>query len=99
MQLSTGLSLDDSLGLLTHESLTGQVVHTARWSERGLFECRATITPGGDFLLMFPDGGRYALQHGQTKVNDLLAYRSTDRGETWHGPTVAFDIDSNQHGE
>jgi Neuraminidase (sialidase) len=28
----------------------------------------------------------------------MLAYRSKDKGKTWTGPTIAFDIDYNQHG-
>ncbi len=28
----------------------------------------------------------------------MLAYRSSDRGRTWTGPAVAFDIDYSQHG-
>ena len=71
-------------------------MHRARDAERGLYETRATITPDGDYLLMFPDGGHYGQEDG--KVNDMLAYRSSDKGRTWHGPTVAFDIDYNQHG-
>ena len=91
-----GLVVRKLLSLITDEHVDGQVVHRARDAERGLFETRACITPGGDYLLMFPDGGHY----GQTdkKVNDMLAYRSSDRGATWQGPTVAFDIDYNQHG-
>jgi hypothetical protein len=94
--LPPALSIDAALGLVTAQAVSGSVVHTARWPERGLYECRATPTPGGEWLLMFPDGGHY----GQTdrKVNDMLAYRSSDRGQTWRGPTVTFDIDYNQHG-
>lgn len=90
------LVLRESIGLLTHETVAGQLVHTARWPDRGLYECRATVTPAGDFLLMFPDGGHYGGK--REKVNDMLAYRSSDRGRTWQGPALAFDIDYNQHG-
>ena len=91
-----GTALRADLGLLTAESVTGQIVHRARWRERGLFEVRATVTPDGDYLLMFPDGGHYG--GPDHKVNDMLAYRSRDKGRRWQGPTVAFDIDYNQHG-
>ena len=94
--LSEGLTLQQGLGLVTAEQVDGQVVHRARDAERGLYETRATVTPGGDYLLMFPDGGHYGQEEG--KVNDMLAYRSSDKGCTWHGPSVAFDIDYNQHG-
>jgi len=104
-QLPSGLRVDENLALvLGSPALSGQVVYTAA---RNLFETRATRTPGGDYLLMFPtdttqlptaeyDWCHYA-NHGQ-KVNDMVAFRSSDQGKTWHGPTVAFDIDYNQHG-
>ena len=91
-----GLVTRDDLGILAHESLAGQVVHRTAGPKVPLFETRATVTPGGDFLLMFPEGGHYG--HGAVKVNDMLAYRSSDGGKSWRGPTVAFDIDYNQHG-
>ena len=67
---------DAELGLLRHEALQGQVVHVAKEGVRGLFETRAVRTPKGDLLLMFPEGNHYAA--GAGKVNDLLAYRSSD---------------------
>ena len=84
------------LGLVCAAGITGQIIHRARWPERGLYEARATRTPRGDYLVMFPDGGHYG--HGDAKVNDMLAYRSSDKGRTWQGPTIAFDIDYDQHG-
>jgi len=91
-----GLVTRDDLGILAHESLAGQVVHRTAGPKIPLFETRATLTPGGDFLLMFPNGGHYG--PSAVKINDMLAYRSSDGGKTWRGPTVAFDIDYNQHG-
>ena len=95
--LPKGYKLDRELGLMLHNNIEGQVVH--RNFVGGLYETRATITPAGDYLLMFPDGGHYggAGKSGK-KVNDLVAYRSKDKGKTWEGPTVAFNIDYNQHG-
>ena len=87
---------DAEIGMLRHKSLTGRVVHKARPDVRGLFETRAVRTPKGDLLLMFPEGNHYAAGHG--KVNELVAYRSSDDGKTWDGPTTAFDIDYSQHG-
>lgn len=84
------------LGLLCAAGITGQIIHRARSPEQGLYEARATPTPRGDYLVMFPDGGHYG--QSDTKANDMLAYRSTDKGRTWQGPTVAFDIDYDQHG-
>jgi hypothetical protein len=74
-------------------AVNGQLVHA---SKTNLFETRATITPGGDYLLMFPEGSHYGGKKG--KVNTMVAYRSRDRGRTWTGPRVAFEIDYSQHG-
>ncbi len=95
-QPPTTLVRDPALGLLRHQSLSGQVLHTARAGLRGLFETRGVRTPKGDLLMMFPEGNHYAA--GAGKVNDLLAYRSKDNGQTWEGPTVAFTINYSQHG-
>ncbi len=81
----------------------GQVIYRAPGS---LFETRATVTPGGDYLLTFPtdsaghDPAEGHCHYGRAdrKVNDLVAFRSSDGGESWHGPRVAFAIDYNQHG-
>jgi len=89
-----GFRFDGDLGLMVHKNISGKVIH--RNYEGGLFETRATITPKGDYLLMFPDGGHYGGK--VSKVNNMLVYRSKDRGLTWVGPTVAYDIDYNQHG-
>lgn len=91
-----GLVPREALGILAHESVDGQVVHQTAGPNVPLYETRATITPKGDYLLMFPNGGHYG--GSATKTNDMLAYRSHDKGKTWSGPTVAFDIDYNQHG-
>ena len=91
-----GFVAEAGLGLLRHKSLTGKVVHKARPDVRGLFETRAVRTPEGDLLLMFPEGNHYAAGHG--KVNEMVAYRSSDHGQTWEGPKVAFDISYSQHG-
>ena len=94
--LPADLVVHEDLGILSHEGVSGQVIHRTAKPSIPLYETRATITPGGDYLLMFPDGKHYG--KSDTKVNDLLAYRSSDRGQTWTGPTIAFDIDYNQHG-
>lgn len=91
-----GLVLRADLGIVTTPLVSGQIIWHARSRKGGLYETRAVITPGGDFLLMFPDGGHYGAS--AVKTNDLLAFRSSDQGKTWQGPTIAFDIDYNQHG-
>ena len=98
-----GLVVLEEAGLLTVTGVRGQVIYRARGS---LFETRATVTPGGDYLLMFPTDsaghdpadGHCHYGRADRKVNDLVALRSSDGGESWHGPRVAFDIDYNQHG-
>ena len=94
--LPRGLQVRQDLGILTHHSVDGQVVHRTPKPSTLLLETRATITPNGDYLLMFPEGTHYG-RSGE-KANDMLACRSSDRGRTWSGPRVAFDIDYNQHG-
>lgn len=96
VSLPDGVVVREHLGLVASDMLDGRIVHHARWSERGVYETRATVAPNGDYLLLFPDGGHYA--HRAEKNNDMLAYRSSDKGKTWQGPTIAFDIDYNQHG-
>lgn len=87
------LELRADLGLVVARPLTGQIVHT---SLTRVFEPRCDIAPNGDYLLMFPDGGHYGT--ARTKINDLVAYRSSDQGRTWMGPTVPIRIDYNLHG-
>jgi hypothetical protein len=98
-----GLRVLEEVGVLSVPGVNGQVIYRAPGS---LFETRATVTPGGDFLLMFPtdsadhdpDEGHCHYGRAERKVNDLVAFRSSDGGDSWHGPRVAFDIDYNQHG-
>ena len=91
-----GFVADAELGLLRHHILKGQVLHSAKQGLRGLFETRGVRTPKGNLLMMFPEGNHYAA--GSGKVNDMIAYRSSDNGKTWKGPTITFDIDYSQHG-
>jgi hypothetical protein len=90
------LVLKEKLGITTLPFIEGQIIHHARDKQAGMYETRAVMTPNGDYLLMFPDGKHYG--GSDKKTNDMLAYRSKDKGRTWQGPTVAFDIDYNQHG-
>ena len=62
-----------------------------------ILETRATITPNGDYLLMFPEGDHYAKSKGE-KINSMMACRSTDHGQTWSAPAVAYDVPYGQHG-
>ncbi len=86
--------LRPDLGLLTVDAVEGQVVHR---TQTRILETRATITPKGDYLLMFPEGDHYAKSKGE-KINSMMACRSTDHGKTWSAPAVAYDIPYGQHG-
>jgi BNR repeat-like domain len=90
-----GLVLREAIGLLTAAAVDGHVVHRTKTR---VLETRAIKTPGGDYLLLFPEGEHYATAKGRPKVNTMIGYRSSDRGHTWRGPDVAFDIDYSQHG-
>ncbi|MEO6003713.1 MAG: sialidase family protein [Opitutus sp.] len=95
-RLPGSLLVRSEAGIATYPWVHARVLYEASSREGGLYETRATITPAGDFLLMFPDGGHYGGK--TTKVNKLLAMRSSDRGKTWSTPKEAFNIDYNQHG-
>jgi len=88
------LVLDKSTGLLSVSAMKGQVVHR---TQTRILETRATITPKGDYLLMFPEGDHYAKSKGE-KINSMMVCRSTDKGKTWSKPAVAYDIPYGQHG-
>ena len=91
-----GLVAREDLGILAQESVDGMVVHRTPAPAVPLYETRATITPGGDYLLMFPERAHYG--GSSEKANDMMARRSSDKGKTWTDAKVAFDIDYNQHG-
>jgi hypothetical protein len=95
--LPKGYVVRENLGLVTHEALDGQVVHRTPkpvvFGVSGLLlETRAVKTPGGDYLLMFPEGEHYGGHPGH--VNDLIAYRLTRvpgrSDELWRGYAVLF---------
>lgn len=98
-KLPQGFVIREKIGLMTTEALDGIVLHRSeKKPDCLLFEVRGTITPKGDYLVMFPDGGHYNSSFEKVKVNEMTAYRSKDRGRTWEGPVIAFDIDFDQHG-
>ena len=85
-----GLVARRELGVLTAAAVQGQVLHK---SGEIVWVARATITPGGDYLVLFPHGqGQYY------QGAEMLAYRSTDKGQSWSGPTVAFTDPPSHHG-
>ena len=91
--LPGGFAVNEDVGLVCPETMTGSVVYRAA---KDMYEVRATITPGGDYLTMFPAGGHYG--GNDKKSNTMTALRSSDKGKTWSDPYIAFNIDYNQHG-
>lgn len=85
----------EGLGIVCPPSVDGQIVYRAR--KENVFECRAAITPKGDWLLMFPEGRHHA-GHNNDKVNEMIALRSRDRGRTWSEPFIPFGKEMNHHG-
>jgi len=91
--LPKGLKVLEDVGLVGVAALDGAILYRAA---KEMFEVRATPTPGGDYLAMFPAGGHYG--GNDKKSNTMMAMRSPDKGKTWSNPYVAFNIDFNQHG-
>jgi hypothetical protein len=87
----------DDLGILIHASVTAQRVHGWPLPYGFAEPQRAVITPiAGDYLMMVAAGAAH--QWGKThKTNDLLAYRSSDKGKTWRGPTLPWEVPYSQH--
>jgi hypothetical protein len=87
----------DDLGIVCAPALDGAVLHRA---DLNLYEVRGTVTPRGDYLVMFPAGFHYGSGSSsqKKKINQMLAYRSPDKGEKWIGPQTVFNINYNQHG-
>ena len=100
--LPDGYEIKNNLGIAAPKEMRGNVVY--RTDQGTLFETRATQTPSGDYLLMFPTNtvdrpeGRSHYGSASEKVNDLVAFRSGDKGVTWKGPDRPIDIDYNLHG-
>jgi hypothetical protein len=83
------------LGLVVHEAMEGQLLHRAQSKEGSLFETRAVVTPGGDYLVMIPDGNH--ANSPRDDANRLVGYRSSDQGKTWAGPFSVFGDEAKHH--
>jgi hypothetical protein len=91
------LVANETLGIVSVPALDG--IELYRSPLRAL-ETRGIITPGGDYLIMFPAGVHYSdppSWQGR-KTNSLLGFRSSDKGKTWIGPFEPLNINYNQHG-
>jgi hypothetical protein len=83
---------DVSLGKVRHSdgSLSEPVAYV---------DCpRPFIAPNGDYLLSLICGkAHYGFTDPHYKANDILLYRSRDKGETWSVPFLSTEIPYNQH--
>lgn len=94
--LPLGLRLEEDLGVVVGDGVVAKRIHG--WPNPYPFSepARVCETPGGDFLLMCPAGicHQWGNRH---RVNEIVAYRSKDRGATWQGPTSPWQVDYPQH--
>jgi Neuraminidase (sialidase) len=85
------------LGIMVNQGMTGQRIYAKAPPDNWCGESRCVKTPRGDYLLMLTTG-QHHYGGKLTKVNDMVAFRSSDQGKTWSGPKVAWFIPYNQHG-
>lgn len=89
-----GLAHHPELGIVCAKSAAARRIHLDD------FVChpRATITPGGEYLLFHAAGPmHYGWARKARKGNTMLARRSPDRGRTWGPPSPAWDVPYSQH--
>lgn len=94
-----GLRADSQLGVIYPGCMAAERMH--RWPAPfdKLFETRSVITPAREYLVVATAGkAHYGGVSPSEKVNDLFAYRSSDRGATWSGPSLLWEVEYNQHG-
>lgn len=85
------------LGILLNRGMSAQRIYAHTPPEDWCGESRSIKTPRGDYLVMFTAGKHHYA--GQiTKTNNMVAFRSSDRGNTWSDPRIPWDIPYNQHG-
>lgn len=88
-----GLKLCEDPGVLLNECMDIQRIHGWPPPHDNSFHPRACITPGGDFLVMFSAGLKHgSATHGIHDINDMVSYRSSDRGKTWQGPFLPWKV-------
>ena len=108
-KLPRGLKNFTELGVIMPEWLNVRVIHRFPQPAMGTYQgknppvvyvdCpRPLIAPNGDYLLTIISGKAHYLRVDPfRKVNDILIYRSKNRGKTWQGPFLSTPIAYNQH--
>jgi hypothetical protein len=92
-----GLYSRPDLGILLNRGMSAQRIYARVPPDDWCGESRSIKTPRGDYLVMFTAGQHH--YGGQLKkVNDMVAFRSSDQGRTWTGPQIPWHIPYNQHG-
>ncbi len=88
-------TITGDVGLIVNECIFAQLISHVR-----SYETRAVITPRGDLLYMGVQGQHYAPPGGAygQRLNKMVAYRSSDKGITWTGPTPPWETPYAQHG-
>lgn len=83
-------------GLILHEGMRVTLLHGWPRDRDFCAEARGVRAPNGDYIVMFPAGSRH-YGHHKTKTNEMVLYRSSDRGKTWSGPEIPWKLPYNQH--
>ena len=108
-KLPKGLKNHNDLGVVMPDWVNVRVIHRFPQPDIGDYrgqyppvvyvDCpRPLITPQGDYLLTIISGTSHYLRVDPArKVNDILIYRSKDKGKTWQGPFLSTPIPYNQH--
>lgn len=91
-----GFSVRTDLGIVAPEGVDLRCIHA--WPKPYDFAeaPRACFTPDGDLLMMCVTGRGH--QWGkEEKNNEIVAYRSSDEGLSWTGPTWPWRVSTNEH--
>lgn len=95
--LPSGLTLHAELGIVTVAGLAPQRLLGWPKPYDFAYTVRACITPGGDLLAMGVVGTGQGWNDGE-KSNEMLAFRSSDGGQSWQQPDRPWDASYSQHG-
>ena len=84
------------LGIIAHESLEIQRLHSMSAPWVFAEAPRTVVAPNGDYLCGFV-AARMHYMIAKYKANDIFFVRSSDKGKTLTRPQLAWNIDYNQH--